>query len=120
MDCEERTDESFRQQRQARHHVGNCLLINIRPVINMIKIFILDFMHLCSLGVMKRLLEYWLQGNLNYRLRPRLRDELSDRMELLKTQVPCEFQRKPRTTKKYTKWKATEFRFFYSIVDRSC
>ncbi|XP_043473225.1 uncharacterized protein LOC122505576 [Leptopilina heterotoma] len=108
----ERTDDSFRNQSQIQHHKGHSLLSDIRLPMNMIFTFVLDFMHLCFLGVMKKLLFFWLEGNLNFRLRSRLRNALSDRMELLKNEVPCEFQRKPRSTKKYKKWKATEFRFF--------
>lgn len=118
MNTAERTDQTFRQQTQTGHHVGFSLLTNIRPAINMIFIFVLDFMHLCCLGVIKHLLEHWHHGNLNYRLRPKMRDELRYPMEFLKSQVPCEFQRKPRSSKKFSKWKATEFRFFYSIVDQ--
>lgn len=87
----ERTDVSFRIQSQFEHHKGRTLLSDIRPPINMIFSFVLYFMHLCFLGVMKKLLFFWLEGNLNFKLRPRLRDNLSDRMDLLKNEVPCEF-----------------------------
>ena len=70
-------------------------------------------MHLCCIGVMKKLLEYWLAGNLNFRLDRKSRQELSRRMESLRNQGPCEFQhRKLRSTNHVGKWKATEFRFF--------
>ena len=61
---------------------------------------------------MKKLLEYWLTGNLNFRLSRKCKIELARRMESLKTQVSCEYERKPRSTHFAAKYKATEFRFF--------
>ena len=99
-DCPERSDASFRNQTQPDHHNGQTHLLQINPLVNMIFLFVLDFMHLCCLGVMKKLIEWWLTGDLNVKLGPRMREVLSDRMELLKSQVPFEFhQRKPKTTK---------------------
>lgn len=97
---------------QPDHHHGPSPLLRIEPPINMVSAFVLDIMHLCFLGVMKRLLEWWLSSDSSARLRFALRQELSKRMELLKNCVPAEFQRKTRSTKHYLKWKATEFRFF--------
>ncbi|XP_033231565.1 uncharacterized protein LOC117182585 [Belonocnema kinseyi] len=91
VDSVERSDESFRNQIQAPHRNGRTKLLDIRPNINMIFTFVLDFMHLCCLGIMKKLIEWWLSGDFIVRLGPRMRDLLSERMELLESQVPCEF-----------------------------
>jgi len=57
---QERTDELFRNFDQSSHHTNASPLLVIYPPIDMIKQFILDFMHLGSLGVMRRLLiNYW-------------------------------------------------------------
>ncbi|XP_051155831.1 uncharacterized protein LOC127287930 [Leptopilina boulardi] len=108
----ERTDASFRNMEQQDHHHGPSPLTRIAPPIDMIFAFVLDMMHLCFLGVMKKLLEWWLSVGSTARLQFVLRQELSKRMELLKSCVPAEFQRKTRSTKYFLKWKATEFRFF--------
>lgn len=113
VDCEERTDYSFRNKLQPEHHhSGESPILNIFPRINIISCFVLDFMHLICIGIMKKMLEFWTKGKLNYRLGRRFRIELERRMESLKSQVPCEFQRKPRSTSSIAKWKATELRFF--------
>ena len=70
---------------------------------------------------MKKLIEWWLTGDLKVKLGPRMREAFSDQMELLKSQVLSEFhQRNLKTTKKFANWKATQFRFFalyrWSIV----
>ena len=53
-DSVERTDESFRARTQAGHHNNETPLCRIFPFINLVFCFVLDFMHLCCLGVMKR------------------------------------------------------------------
>lgn len=108
-DAGERTDESFRNVDNPEHHTGISPLELIRPYINMIFLFILDFMHLCCLGIMKKLLiDCWLQGNLNFRSK----SLLSQRLIYLQSQIPTEFQRTTRSVFDVAKWKATEFRFF--------
>ncbi|XP_043478136.1 uncharacterized protein LOC122508698 isoform X2 [Leptopilina heterotoma] len=109
--CAERTDDSFRKMEQKEHHHKTSPITRISPPVDMIFSFLLDFMHLCCLGVMKRMLEWWLINKAT-KLSGNFRNELGRRMELLKYQVPSEFKRKPRSTKFYAKWKATEYRFF--------
>lgn len=55
----ERTDESFRKFQDYKYHNGVSALMNIAPPINMVLMFVLDFMHLGFLGVMSRFLDYW-------------------------------------------------------------
>ena len=55
----ERTNESFRTRSQSRHHLRESPLLQIRPFINMIFMFVLDCMHLFCLGMMRQLLLHW-------------------------------------------------------------
>lgn len=111
LNNEERTDESFRNQNDPEHHNGYTPLLHVEPKINFISHFVLDSMHLCS-GVTKKLIEYWILRSGKARISRVKRIELSRRMLCLKTDVPFEFQRKPRSTDDVRMWKATEFRFF--------
>ena len=115
-EAQERTDASFRNSRQVKHHHGPSPLLRILPPINMVMIFVLDFMHLCCNGIMKKLIEYWMSVGLICKLDVRSRLELGRRMESIKSQIPLEFQRKTRSTSFIEKRKATELRFFYFIV----
>jgi len=55
-----RSNENFRAQSDLEHHIVVTPLLNIIPEIDMIKIFVLDVMHLGYIGVMKKLLvDYW-------------------------------------------------------------
>lgn len=111
-----RTDESFRRKMQKGHHIGTTPLLNIRPKIDMIFHFVLDWMHLICLRVMKKLLNQWLHGPPEMRLGPTGKRILSARMESLSNQIPLEFNRKPRSTNIFARWKATEFRLFVLYI----
>ena len=67
IDSEKRTDESFKEMRQREHHKLPSPLLRINPPINMIFFFVLDFIHLSLLEVMKSLMEWRLDGDLNIR-----------------------------------------------------
>ncbi|KAK7873667.1 hypothetical protein R5R35_013207 [Gryllus longicercus] len=109
-DGEKRTDATFRDQLHDGHHVEETPLLQIDGL-DLITHFVLDSMHLCFLGVMKKLLIYWLQ-DLRYKLGRRQRQILNNILEQLKIQIPCEFNRKPRTTEQIPNWKATEYKLF--------
>ena len=66
-DDPERTDISFRNFEQPEHHHGPSPFLRIFPFINIVAIFVLDFMHLCFQGVMKKLLEYWMSDDLTFK-----------------------------------------------------
>ena len=109
-DDEERTDTSFRNKSQPEHHTSDTPLIRFDPSINLITSFLIDSMHLCCLGVMKKL-EYWLEKS-KRKLSYRQRVLLGKRSENISTQVPIEYQRKTRSLLRFFgKLKGTEFRF---------
>lgn len=68
-------------------------------------------MYLICLGIMRKLLNLWLHGELRYRLQYRAVDDISIRLvTLLKPSIPVEFARKPRRLDCLKLWKATEYR----------
>ncbi|XP_067212981.1 uncharacterized protein [Linepithema humile] len=110
--CAERTDYTFRNFTDPHHHNAASPLLFITPPINIINDIILDSMHLCYLGVMKRLIDAWMSTNLKVKFSQNQRKELSMRMLTIKRQQPIEFDRKMRPITDYLKFKATEYRFF--------
>ena len=110
-DDPKRTEISFRIFEQPEHHHGPSPFLRIFPFINIVAIFVLDFMHLCCQGVMKNLLEYWMSGDLNLKLSSANKGKLSNRLKHIKSEIPREIQRKSRSLKAYMKFKATELRF---------
>ena len=56
VECERRTNKSFREFKNSQHHNEVSPLIFINPPIDMIGDFPLEEMHLVFLGVMKKLL----------------------------------------------------------------
>ncbi|KAJ8668256.1 hypothetical protein QAD02_009919 [Eretmocerus hayati] len=82
-----RTDASFRSRLDPDHHTGGVSpLLLINPAVDMIKIFIIDFMHLVCLGVMKKLIDdYWLKLCLGFLTRQNI-EKLSQRLKI--SQLP--------------------------------
>ncbi|KAJ8679031.1 hypothetical protein QAD02_014818 [Eretmocerus hayati] len=82
----------------------------------MIRLFILDFMHLVCLGVMKKLIvDYWTVGSTKILSREKLA-LLCLRLTNLSNQIPSDFQRTTRGFNDVAQWKATEFRFFLLYI----
>ena len=107
-----RTDESFARETDEDHHIGKSLLACLP--IGMVTHFPLDSMHLVYLGVVRRLILFWLRGplNRNCRLSGHSVHIVSDRMLQMRNVMCKEFARKPRSLADVDRWKATEFRAF--------
>lgn len=106
-----RTDESFRKQSNSQHHLGKSPLLLIEPKIDLVNQFVLDSMHLLFLGIMKKLLECWIDGTVNKKLKISNNDKTRLSSLLLKIKVPAEFQRSTRSLVDFHKFKSTELQF---------
>ncbi|XP_043468096.1 uncharacterized protein LOC122502220 [Leptopilina heterotoma] len=110
--AKERTDKSFRDQTQPEHHKGISPLLKLSGL-NMVTMFVLDFMHLGFLGIMKKLLSLWLNSTIRkFKFSSSQKEKVNFMLHELKTQVPCEFQRKTESLNEISLWKATQFSFF--------
>jgi hypothetical protein len=110
-DCPKRTDAAFAAGIDVEHHNYASPLTQVMGL-GMVSRFPPEPMHCCYLGVVKRLLTFWVE-NL---LRPSERKHLSDEIEELGKQLPKEFKRKVRGLSCLKFWKATEFRNFILYV----
>ena len=102
----ERTNDSFRNQTQPMHHTNISPLLEIREI-DMVKMFLLDYMHLAPLGIMKKLITILLQEFDNHQLQ-----QFDFILETIKAQIPSDFQRKTQSIKEIRHWKATQYSFF--------
>lgn len=109
-----RTDESFRSQADEDHHTGISPLLQLN--IGLVTLFPIDYMHNVCLGVTQKLLNCWIHGNFKARLSCYLIKCLSQKMISLKTNVPKEINRKPRSLDEIANFKATEFRTFLLFI----
>lgn len=107
-----RTDQSFRSKSDIDHHQANAVSPLIDLNIDMVSYFVLDYMHLVCLGVMRKLLHLWVSGPLKVRLPSNLVKKLSSYLMDCSKHVPVEFARKPRSLRDVHRYKATEFRQF--------
>lgn len=113
-----RTDASYIERRDIEHH--NVKYANQRTVlenigIGMVSQFPIDPMHLCDLGVMKKMLGYMVKNRCyGERINP---VDISDRLlMLIKPNIPSEFTRDCRTLENLSFWKATEFKQFLNYT----
>jgi hypothetical protein len=109
-----RDDVSLRNKDQEEHHTGKSILENLP--IDMVATFPLDYMHLCCLGVMRKLLWVWIKGPLSCRLSNRQKENISTFLVYLADFIPSEFARKSRSLTELARWKATELRSFLLYI----
>ena len=72
--------------------------------------FVLDYMHLVCLGVMRRILNFLTDGPRLCKISIQQINCLSESMTPLNNQMPSEFAHQPRSLEYLKRWKATEFR----------
>ena len=111
-DAELRTDISFDEMRNAQHHNSNSPLRAL--AVGLVTQFPLEYMHLVCLGVMRRILMYWLKSPVSkgVRLSQAAIKQISDNLIQFQKCIPREFVRKCRGLREIERWKATEFRQF--------
>ncbi len=108
-----RTNEDFRLLKYIEHQVGTEPSPLIAANIPCVSIFVLDYMHLVCLGVVRRLLRYVKsEGPKCCLLSYKQQCEVSDKLISFRDYVPSEFARRPRSLVELDRWKATEFRQF--------
>jgi hypothetical protein len=105
-----RSDVLFDELADPSHHHRPSPLRELN--VGMVTQFCLDYMHLVCLGIVRKLILLWLRGPLLCRLSANMLQQVSERLTNLRTSVPLEFARKPRTVYDVDRWKATEFRQF--------
>jgi hypothetical protein len=77
-----------------------------------INTFVLDYMHLVCLGVMRRILRFLKCGPKVCRISHRQQCEVSEALDSFRSCIPSEFARRPRSLVELDRWKATEYRQF--------
>ena len=109
-----RTDDLVAAAAYKRHSKGRSPLSYTN--IKLVSQVVLDYMHLVLLGVMRRLLNLWLEstkereGSTRYRVSGATADAISSVLLSLIESCPKEFARKPRSLSHFKMFKATELR----------
>ncbi|XP_063918815.1 uncharacterized protein LOC135134131 [Zophobas morio] len=103
-----RTDDSFKNKEDDDFHLYNSPLENLN--VGLVSNVCLDYMHLVCLGVMKRLVLFWVKGKKDVRIPDSKMAILSKNILKLKKVIPIEFARTPRSLLEVDRFKATEFR----------
>lgn len=114
--CAKRTDIGFRNKQYGSHHKTDTPLL--RLPIDMIEDFpVGDSLHLLDLGIMKKLLIGWRDGNIgSYRTKWPARITSETSKKLLQIRTPAEIHRAIRGLDCVAHWKGSEFRTFLHYV----
>ncbi|XP_060785073.1 uncharacterized protein LOC132891481 isoform X2 [Neoarius graeffei] len=100
-----RSDEEFENMVDEDHHINRSPLTGL---VKMVSAFPIDYMHLCCLGVMKKLIHFWMRGKNSTRQPTRAIKAISEKLIQLRPYTPAEFARKPRELAETDRWKAAE------------
>lgn len=107
-----RTDADFDAMLDDEHHLGQ-MPSPLSGIVKMVSMFPIDYMHVCCLGVTRKLLNFWTRGrSLATRLSTQSINEISTKLMMLSAHTPVEFNRKPRPLTEMDRWKASELRSF--------
>ena len=101
-----RTNSSFCSMEDEQHHKDSSPLASLD--VDMIKSFPLDSMHLCCLGIMRRMLFLWFRSLEPCRINSGIYSSICSHLISLSSYCPREFTRQPRSLKYLERWKATE------------
>jgi len=105
-----RTDNSFRLKIDDDYHKGFSPLE--RLPIDMVSTVTLDYMHVVCLGVVKKLIKFWVKGMKPNRIVQIDLDDINSSIENVRQYIPSDFIRLPRPLVDFDYLKATEFRTF--------
>jgi hypothetical protein len=104
LNAPKRTDEDFILKSDEDYHLGSSELEKITNF-GLVTNVPIDYMHLVCLGVTRKMLYLWLTGDLRYRLNHFKVKCISEKLEYLRSFIPCEFGRKPRSLEYLKLWK---------------
>lgn len=114
-----RTDYTFRNRIHGNHHHSSDTTMIEKLPIDCVKNVVVDPMHNVYMGVMKQLMNLWINVRKKaYSISVKNIELLTKRIFAIAKQLPSEFSRTPRTLKHFKRYKATEFRQFtlYTLV----
>ena len=117
FDQPKRTDASFREKRDPRHHKGTSPLEQLD--VNMVDQFVLDYMHCVNLGVMRRLLNFW-TNTIPFKMSSAAKQNVNSQLTMIRKYIPREFNRLPRDLSHLDRFKATEFRTVLLYIGVIC
>ena len=109
-----RTDVSIRipTEEDEEHRPRVSPLLRVAGL-NMVDDFVLDYLHLCLLGVMRKLLFFWMKGpSPRTRLSRLQKLQISERLESIANFIPSCFSRRSRSLASLAYWKGSEYRTF--------
>jgi len=111
LDCPMRSHQSFISYKDKKYHQGETILTKI-PKINISSSIPYDYMHLNCIGVLKKLLLFWVHKKHDLKLPSQLVTVMDNKLKLLSSYIPVEFQRK---TNEYSRMHPLLYIYIYTL-----
>uniref|UniRef100_A0A4Y0BMK2 Transposase domain-containing protein n=1 Tax=Anopheles funestus TaxID=62324 RepID=A0A4Y0BMK2_ANOFN len=105
-----RTDDDFVYGLINGHHVGVPVLGELN--LDLKSQFMIDYKYVVCEGIMKRLMNLWMTGKLDYRLNKQSLQKISSKMVAMAKYCPREFRQKPKPLEELDRWDAYDWRQF--------
>lgn len=106
-----RSDDDFKLCLNNSHHIGIPILSELD--IGLVSQIFIDYRSIVCEGIMKRLLQLWMTGKLDYRLNKEAIRKISAELLMMASACPMEFRQKPKSLESFeTKWDAYDWRQF--------
>lgn len=117
-----RNDYEYRNVVHEEFHTSpNISIITKIPNLDITKSFMLDNMHLTNLGIMRKMISFWVsKGPLNVRLSGRMTNEITSRLLNMRSTMPCEFSRKPREIQSFFSVESNRISIVFSLSRAFC
>lgn len=111
LGAEPRTDSSFRNREEPQHHRKLSIMEDL-PIDMIADFVIADPLHLLELGVMRKLLRIWIDGDVtkNFKLKKNEKLQLDCALLQSNLNLPSEIHRSVRSIEWIRFWKGSEFR----------
>ncbi|CAH0552046.1 unnamed protein product [Brassicogethes aeneus] len=115
LNARSRTHQDFINNVYEDYHKSTSPVLRM-DVTDIIKQVPLDYMHVVCIGVTKKLLRFWVKGNITVRLLEEDVKKINLDINSLRSNIPKEFCRLPRSILEIDHWKATELRLLLLYI----
>ncbi|CRK92406.1 CLUMA_CG005968, isoform A [Clunio marinus] len=112
-----RSDDDFKYLLPNDHHIAQPTLAQLD--LGLISQFVLDYKIIVCKGVMKQMMNLWVNGRLDYRLNKETQQKISRDLIMMSGNCPREFVKRPRTLEEISLWDGddwNEFLLYYSPI----
>ena len=121
LNAKKRSDKNFKKKKDVAHHnLPKISSLESELNFGMVSGFVLDYMHLCAIGIMKKILRRFQKSTpkeIKKHLSVKQKDVLQEKLSNLIPHIPSDYNRHFQSEFSHmSRWKATEMRLMMLYV----